>query len=719
MSAFSVLREGEVAILVLDVPGEPVNTLGAEVVREFEAILFGDLRDDPTVRAVVLQSGKAENFIAGADIKQFLAIRTRDEARDLCLAGQALIDRVAEYGKPLVSAIHGGCLGAGLELSLACTWRIATDHARTTLGLPEVQIGILPAAGGCQRLPRAIGVRAALDIILAGKSVPAARAFRLGMVDELVHPAILRDTAVQAALRLAEGRRPARRAAGGLAALALDRNPLGRAVVYRRAKAAVLKRTHGHYPAPLAALEAVQTGMERGMRAGLAMEVEKFAELATSDVSRELVRIFFGTTALKKDDGAPPGTEVRPVRRLGILGAGFMGAGIAGTAVAQAGVEVRLKDADLPRVGRGIKAAREILDGRLKRRRITRFEHARQAALVSGAADFSGFARAELVIEAVFEDLTLKREVLAECEAVIGREAVFASNTSTIPIDRIAAGAHHPERVLGMHFFSPVDRMPLLEVIAGSRTAPDALATAVRFGRRLGKTVIVVADSPGFWVNRILGPYMNEAGLLLEEGVPVEILDRVMTDFGFPVGPVTLLDEVGLDVAAKAGGVMQEAFGERLMPSGALAKLLADGRKGRKNGRGFFLYRNGKKGGVDETAYKALGVQPVADADVGATERRLLYSLLNEAAHAHAEGVIRQARDGDIGAVFGFGFPAFRGGPLRMIDALGADTVVRILEDLVRDYGERFTPAPSLVEMARAGERFHPADRTASRGIDP
>jgi 3-hydroxyacyl-CoA dehydrogenase / enoyl-CoA hydratase / 3-hydroxybutyryl-CoA epimerase len=703
MTAFTITREDAVAFLVLDAPGEPVNTLSTAVFQELAGILFDQLEADPSVRAVVLISGKPENFVAGADINEFSQIESAEHGAALCREGQALINRVAAYSKPIVAAIHGACLGGGLELSLACDWRIATDHPKTQLGLPEIQIGILPALGGCQRLPRLIGLQAALDIILAGRSERATKAFRLGMVDELVHPAILRETAARAALRLAE-RTPHRKPGGSLL---LDRNPLGRAVVYRQARAKVLERTKGHYPAPLAAIEAIRTGLEHGIEAGLRMEAQKFGELAVSEVARNLTHIFFATTALKKDDGVPAGTAARNVRRLGVVGSGFMGAAIAGTAVAQAEVEVRLKDADLPRVGKGIKAAIGVLDGQLKRRRISRLEYQRLSALVSGGADFRGFARADLVIEAVFEDLSVKQQVLAEVELVIGREAVFATNTSTIPIGRIGVGARHPERVLGMHFFSPVDRMPLLEVIPGERTAPEAVATAVRFGRRMGKTVIVVADSPGFWVNRILSPYMNEAGVLLEEGVPVEVIDQAMTEFGFPVGPVTLLDEVGLDVAQKAGGVMLESFGERLQPSGVVPKLVADGRLGRKNGRGFYEYGKGKKGRVDETVYRVIGVEPLAGADKSAAQRRLVYIMLNEAARAVAEGVVRRARDGDIGAVMGFGFPPFRGGPLRMIDTLGPDTVVRTLQDLERDYGERFTPAEALVEMARAGERFY------------
>ena len=485
-----------------------------------------------------------------------------------------------------------------MELALACHYRIATDHPKTQLGLPEVQLGLIPGAGGCQRLPRLIGARAALDMILAGKSERAAKALRLGLVDEVVPPSILRQVAVSAADRLAREGLPKRGGSGGLAGFVLDRTPAGRSLVYRGARKQILKKTGGHYPAPLAALEAVRVGLEQGVTAGLAEEHRAFGELAVGDVSRKLVQIFFATTALKKDDGVPSGSAApRQIRRLGIVGSGFMGAGIAGTAVLNVEVDTRLKDADLARVGKGLKAATALLAERLERRRLTRPQYDRLSALLSGSADYSGFNRADLVIEAVFEDLDTKRRVLAEVEAQIRPDAIFATNTSTIPIRHIAAEARRPERILGMHFFSPVERMPLLEVIPTAATSPDTIVTAVRFGRRMGKTVIVVADRPGFWVNRILSPYLNEAGYLLQEGVPIELIDRTMTAFGFPVGPVALLDEVGLDVAEKAGGVMHEAFGERMKPAGTLSRMLGATRLGRKNGRGFYQLQRGTQVG--------------------------------------------------------------------------------------------------------------------------
>ena len=708
MRALTTTVEDGVAVVTLDLPGESVNKFSRAVKDEFNATL-AELQDDRAVRAIVVISGKKDMFVAGADIGEFVALRTAEEATRLSRDGQESLDRIAASPKPVVAAIHGTCLGGGLELVLACHYRVATDHPKTTFAAPEVQLGIIPGAGGCNRLPRLVGLRAALEMILTGKSVRGSKALRTGLVDELVAPAILRPVAVAAARRLATERQRRR----GPGNWFFDRTMIGQTLVLRRARAMALKQTGGHYPAPLAALDAVRVALADGLEQGLRYEAERFGQLAVSDVSRRLVEVFFATTALKKDPGvAPPAPAPRRVERIGILGAGFMGSGIAATAVSQAGVVVRLKDADLDRVGAGLKAAAAIVTERVRRRSITRREGSQLLSLISGGVDFAGYRSADLVIEAVFEDLELKRQVLRDVEAVAPSTCVFASNTSTIPITRIAEASGRPETVVGMHFFSPVHRMPLLEVITGERTAPETTVTAVAFGRRLGKTVIVVRDRPGFFVNRILSPYIAEAGHLLAEGVPVEVIDRAMTKWGFPVGPVTLLDEVGLDVAAKAGGVMHEAFGDRLAPAINLAALVSDGRLGRKNGRGFFRYRGGKKAGVDPAAYRVLGVTPSDQpANAAPAAERLAFAMLNEAVRALEEDVVRQPRDGDVGALFGIGFPAFRGGPFRTLDALGAATAVATLERLAATHGDRFLPAALLVEQAGRGDRFYPNDR--------
>jgi 3-hydroxyacyl-CoA dehydrogenase/enoyl-CoA hydratase/3-hydroxybutyryl-CoA epimerase len=706
-------RDGRVAVALFDLPGASVNTLTTAVGDELIELLER-LAGDDTVDAAVLISGKKDMFIAGADIDQFVALVTAEDAGQLSRAGQQMVEQVAAFPKPLVAAIHGACLGGGLELAMAARYRVASNAPVTQLGLPEVQLGIVPAASGCQRLPRLIGLPSALDMILTGRPARPARALRIGLVDEVVPESILRHVATAAAARLASGWQPRRRTRRRVQTLLLDRNPLGRWLVLRQARGQVMKRTGGHYPAPLAAIDAIGRGLASGVAAGLAREAELFGELAVGQVSRRLVQIFLTTTALKKDAGADTGSgsvrsvDVGPVERLGVIGAGFMGAAIAGVSVLRAGVDVRLRDTDWERVAHGIATAKCVLDEALRRRRLDRYEHYRRAALLSGSPDTSGFRRRDLVIEAVFEDVDVKRQTIADLEHVVGDECVLASNTSTIPIGRLQEGARRPERIVGIHFFSPVERMPLVEVIRGPATADRATAVAVRFGQRLGKTVIVVRDAPGFWVNRILAPYLNEAGWLLDEGASIDAIDRTMTRLGFPVGPLALLDEVGLDVAGKAAAVLHAALGGRLAPAPAVGGLIEAGRLGRKSGRGFYHYERGKRRTPDESVRGLIRPRQATLRPAPAeTERRLLLAMLNEAARAMAEDITRSPGDGDLGAVMGFGFPPYLGGPLRYIDDQGAATVVAELEDYADRIGPRFAPAGVLIDMARTGRTFY------------
>jgi len=714
-----------VAVITIDLSNEPVNKFNRAVKEEFVA-LFDRLERDLNIRAAVLLSGKKDSWIAGADIEEFLELKTAADAERMSHEGQLLLDSIERMRTPMVCAIHGACLGGALEVALAAPYRIATDHPKTILALPEVQLGLIPGAGGTQRLPRLIGVRAALDMILTGKNVRARKALQIGLIDELVHPAILRDIAIQRARDIADGTRKHSRHRNGMAGLLLDENPAGRRIVLNKAREETLKKTHGHFPAPLAAIDAIAAGYSGGTSHGYREESRLFGEMAVSEVSKQLIYLFFATTALKKDPGvtisegqAPP--VVHPVVKLGILGAGFMGSGIASVAVQQ-GTLVRMRDADHGRVAKGFAAVRDILKERLTRRQITRVEFADMLTLLGGTIDYSGFSNVDLVIEAVFEDLDVKHEVLREVEAVLRPEAIFASNTSTIPIAQIATVSIRPERVLGMHFFSPVHKMPLLEVIVTPQTNRDVTATVVAYGKKLGKTVVVVNDGPGFYVNRILTPYINEAGRLLDQGASIDTIDRALVDFGFPVGPITLVDEVGLDVASKAGKIMHDAFGDRFSPAQSVQAVVGAGRYGRKSKKGFYLYdEEGKKGAVDESVYSLLTpaarevlpsseTPPPLRVDYTATEiqQRTVLPMLNEAVRCLEEGVIRSARDGDIGAVFGFGFPPFRGGPFRYMDALGAAEVVRQLEELNDRFPGRYAPAESLVAMARRNERFHP-----------
>lgn len=686
-----------VLVLTLDVPGERLNTLGRAMMEEFQALL-AEVEARRELHAVVLRSGKSDNFIAGADIKDLAAIRSSMEGEALSRVAQAILDRLEGLSMPVVAAIHGSCLGGGLETALACDYRIASDDPKTVLGQPEVMLGLIPGAGGTQRLPRLVGLARGLDLILTGRTVKADRALKMGLVDEVVPLPVLLAAARRASLSLAEGKLRPRRPGIRL------RERFLRPVIFRKARASVLEKSGGHYPAPLAALEAVERGTAASLAEGLEMEARLFGELAVSPVSRALVSVFFATQEIKKDAGVPEGTEAREVRKLGVLGAGLMGGGIA-AAAADAGVPVRLKDSDHAALGRGLRYARGMFEERRRRGSLSLRELEKRMSRLSPTLDYSGFRRADLVIEAVFEDLDLKRRILAEVEAATGEDTVFASNTSSLPIGEIAKGARRPARVLGMHFFSPVHKMPLLEVIVTPETDAWATATAAGFGRRLGKHVIVVRDGPGFYTTRALSPYMNEAARLLEEGASVEDVDGAMTAFGFPVGPLTLLDEVGIDVGAKVSKILHERLGERMTSPASMARVLEDGRQGRKNKRGFYVYDGEKR--VDESVYALLPDVERRSLEAREIQDRLVFAFLNEAALCLEEGILRSPRDGDVGAIFGLGFPPFLGGPFRYMDHLGSRFTAEVLERLRERHGERFKPARLLLDMARDGKSFH------------
>ncbi|MEZ4335420.1 MAG: fatty acid oxidation complex subunit alpha FadJ [Sandaracinaceae bacterium] len=716
MSAFNVeKREDGVAVITMDLPGESMNTLRASFGQEMSAI-FTDLDLDPSVKAVVFTSGKRD-FLAGADIKMLEACKTASDATEISRSAHRNMERFAELRMPVVAAIHGACLGGGLEVALACHGRVASDDKRTKLGLPECQLGLLPGAGGTQRLPRLIDIQSALDLLLTGKQVDGRKAKKLGLVDEVVPQPILLEVACARALALAEGHtdRKKRDFKGEAMEWALTENPLGRKVVFDQAKKALLKKTRGNYPAQERILEVVKTGLEKGMKAGLAAEAEAFGELVVSPQAASLMSIFFATTEMKKDSGVDdPSVQPKKLDRVGMLGAGLMGAGIAYVTADRAKIPVRLKDRDSKGVGHGLKYARGILDQRLKRKRISKIERDQIMTRISGAVDYTGFDSIPVVIEAVFEDLGLKHRVLKDVEDAGPEDVIFASNTSSIPITKIAEGSRHPETVIGMHYFSPVEKMPLLEIIVTEKTAPWVTATCVALGKKQGKTVIVVNDGVGFYTSRILGPLMNEAAYVLSEGVPVDAIDGALVDWGFPVGPITLLDEVGIDVAEKVGHIVHEHFGDRMTPPPGFEKLIADGRAGRKNEKGFYLYgksKKGKKKEVDESVYGVLGVTPDKHLPKDEIAQRCALQFVNEAMLCYGEGILRSARDGDIGAIFGLGFPPFRGGPFRYVDAVGAKEIVRRLNRFRDRLGNRFAPAPVLVDMAKTGQTFYGADR--------
>jgi 3-hydroxyacyl-CoA dehydrogenase / enoyl-CoA hydratase / 3-hydroxybutyryl-CoA epimerase len=715
--------------------GAGVNKLSSAMFNEAHAA-FARVADDPTVSAVVLASRKS-HFIVGADIREIETIKSADEAARLTGQLHAFLGQLERSAKPVIAAIDGDCLGGGLELALACHARIASDSPKTALGLPEVMLGLLPGGGGTQRLPRLIGVSGALDLMLTGRKVRAAQALKMGLVDVVTVRHGLVDVAARYALEIAAGgrakpvhgpKKPFDKllAQPGPATLALD-------IVLNKAKAEVLKKTRGKYPAPLLIIESVGYGLKNGLDAGLVKETELFAKLVLSPESARLRELFFAMTALKK---SPLADKARPISTVGVLGAGLMGAGIAYVTANEASsdekpLRVLLKDTTPENVSRGIKTIGDLLGKKVKRKALSRFAADTIMARVQGTTRYegSGFDKAEIVVEAVFEDLALKRRVLAECEAATPDHCIFASNTSALPIAAIAAESKRPGQVLGLHYFSPVHRMPLLEIITTPQTEEWVTATGVELGIAQGKTVIVVKDAPGFYTTRILAPYLNETLLSLDEGASVEDLDHALLDFGFPVGPVALIDEVGIDVGAHVSkdlGAEMQRRRPGTVSSLTLSKLVEAGFKGRKNNKGFYRYEKPqgaakflKKFGlgpsgkpVNDEVYAHFGGPHRKKFDPALLQERLALAFVLEAVRALEDTVIASPRDGDVGAILGLGFPPFLGGPFRYIDTRGAADVVRGAEALrakLGPAGANFEVPALLRAMATSGQKFYNA----------
>jgi len=722
------VRDDGLGILLLEPVSGRVNLLGAETVALLE-ILVGQAAEKP-LRGLVVASALPGTFVAGADVNEFRALRSFQDAENASRRGQRLFETIEHLPFPVVAAIGGACLGGGTELALACHYRVAADDARVEIGLPEVRLGIVPGWGGTQRLPLLVGLGPALDMILNGRSVGARVALKLGLVDEVVPAERLIAAAEGVVDEAAAGRRRPLRA---LAGHALARwNPIRAAttalacrVARRRLAGRVDER---NYPAPYLAIEAIAHGLRHGRAEGLAFEAEAIGHLAAGPTSRGLVALFLMQQAARRDPvvAAPP----RRVEAAAVIGAGAMGGGIA-RALAKAGIPVRLKDVDPAALGRGMAAAAALEEYELRKRRITRLEMDRRLDRILPTLDYTGFRRAGIVIEAVVESLNVKHQVLRDLEAILPEGFIFATNTSSLPIGSIAAPARRPDDVVGLHFFNPVHRMPLIEVVRGARTSDRAVATAVELAKRIGKTPVVVGDAPGFLVNRILMAYLGEALLMLEEGARIDDLDQALLAFGMPMGPFALLDQIGIDVAAHVAAVLQDAFADRAPKSSILGALRERGWLGRKTGRGFYLHGGGDQGGdrggdhggdrggegkagdggrpprhVNAAAYGLVAGAGGRRTSAATAESRLLLPMINEAVRCLEDGIVRTPAEVDLAMVLGTGFPPFRGGLLRHADALGLVAVTQGLSLMAERLGPRFQPARSLDDMARAGRRF-------------
>jgi 3-hydroxyacyl-CoA dehydrogenase/enoyl-CoA hydratase/3-hydroxybutyryl-CoA epimerase len=668
-------------------------------------------------RAVVLRSGKPSSFIAGADLDAIGSLEDPLVAEKQIRLGQSIYTDLASLPVPTVAAVHGPCVGGGVELALACDHRVLSDATSTAMSLPEVQLGILPAWGGTTRLPRLVGLQAALDLLLTGKRADAAKAKRIGLATEVVPADLFEDQVRAFALRLARAPWRSKPPKRGLLTRFLDDTPPGRRIVLFMARRRVMATTGGHYPAPLRILDILSKHIGGAVEESLVAEAKAAAELVVSPVCKNLVHVFHMREAARKGTGVPAasGATARPVDFVGVLGAGVMGGGI-GQLAASRGIRVYMKDIEHQAITGGLSHARSLFDGEVRRRRMSKLAAERRMELIAGGLEYYGLSASDVVVEAIVEKMDVKRPVLSETEAHVEESCILATNTSSLSVGEMATALERPARFCGMHFFNPVHRMPLVEVIRGPATSDDTVATIYGLALTLGKIPVVVGDGPGFLVNRILGPYLNEAGFLLGDGFSIESIDGAAKGFGMPMGPLRLIDEVGIDVSGHAGAALHEALGDRLAPAPTLLDLGRTGRLGRKGGSGFYRYDDGKEKEVDRSVIALLPSVRAADApradpkeDARLIRRRLILSMINEAARVLDDGIVPSARDVDLAMIMGTGFPPFRGGLLRFADTLHPRGLLDRLTRLQRDLGDRFEPAPLLVRLAAADHTFYEA----------
>ena len=703
MPAFKLdVRTDGIAIITVNLAEEKVNKLTTAVMEELDRLL-DEAAAKKEIKALVFASGKDGNFIVGADIAEIRDITDPKKGEEIASKGQAILAKLEALPFPTVAAIHGPCMGGGLELALACWHRVISNDQRTMLAQSEVKLGIIPGFGGTQRLPRLVGLTNALDMILTGKSVYAKKARRIGLADEVVYKEILLETAVKAARKAVGGKRPRTiRARRPLIIRLMEGNPLTRSIVYRMAKRTILKETRGNYPAPLAALDAVRTGLGGGRKAGYRKEARYLGELAATAVSKNLVSIYYLNEALKKDATPSPARIIQA----GVLGAGVMGGGIA-QLFAEKGIFVRMKDIKTTFIGTGLKSAAKVFKKRAKKGILDPLQARNGFDRITGTLDYSGLEQADVTVEAVVENMDVKKAVLTEYESIAKENAIFASNTSSLSITGLATASKHPDKVVGMHFFNPVDKMPLIEIIRGEKTSDETVAAIATLSRKLGKLPVTVNDCPGFLVNRILMPYLGEAVKMLEEGKRIGEIDQELFDFGMPMGAFMLLDEIGIDVAHKVADILYEGLGERVKPSSILATLHKEGFLGKKNGKGFYRYKGRVRKGPDESVYARIAKVSGRSRGKDDIIDRTVLLMVKEAALCLEETIIERADYLDGALIFGIGFPPFRGGLLRYADDRGIKDIVEKLEGFAKQYGERFAPPKSLIEMAGSGKGFY------------
>ncbi len=708
----TVNNEG-IGTLVFDLPNEKVNKFNIPILEELEQIVDG-LAKRSDIKALVLLSGKEDIFIAGADLHTFERVFQEPSLLDQIISlGHRVFDKISNLPFPTIAYINGACLGGGTECALACTYRIASDSPKTQIGLPEVSLGIISGWGGTQRLPRLVGMLEGMDIILPGKSVKATKAYKIHLVDALTAHEF-KDAKIKefiSAILSSSGKKKIleKRKLTGMRHWLLEANPLGRAFLFNKAEKGILQKTKGHYPAPLLALKVLRETASVPLKKGLEMEIKAVTEEMPKNaaIANHLISLFFVQEALKKDTGVPAGIKPLPVKNVAVIGAGVMGSGIAWL-LTDRDFTVRMKDIDMTVIGKGYGTIKSIYDDYVKRKKLKPNEASLKLQKLSTTTDLTGFQRADFIIEAAVENLDLKKKIFEELESKISDRAIIASNTSSLSITEMAKFLKHPERFVGVHFFNPVPRMPLVEVVKGAATSDETLATAVDLCKKLGKTPMVVGDCRGFLVNRIFTTSANEVFRLFEEGVAHEKLDHMMLNFGFPMPPFVLADEVGIDVMYKVNHVLEEAYGSRMQSPKVIDAMYEKKLFGKKVKKGFYIYK-GKDKSFNPEVYKLMNYKAPNNESMSQMEMsdRVMLLMINEAARCLQEKIVSRPDYLDMALIMGVGFPPFRGGLLRYADSLGINYIVDHLKAFEQKYGSRFAPCDRLLEMQKNGESFY------------
>lgn len=692
------IDRNQIAIVSIDLEGKGANVLNAELIEELSAAVR-KANNNREILGLIFISAKPRQFIAGASIDEILEIKDPIVGEEKARIGQDLMLAIEKLPIPTVAVIEGPCLGGGLEFALACTYRIASEQPEVVLALPEVKLGIIPGFGGTQRLPETVGLINALDLITSGRTINAKKALSMGLIDDIGPRDLLIRIAKQWIAKGVRKRKPYKR--GKVAGL-FENFGLTRKWIYHSARKKITALTQGHYPAPLRALDVIEKTYHIPDPYRYDLEAQKIGSLIASNISKSLIQIFLATEKIRKTQySLPP----QPIQKVAVLGAGVMGSGIA-QLLATKDKWVRLRDVANAPLLQAVENIWSLFEkDRQRKRERPRFTEIRMNH-ISVTKDFSGFSNAQMVIEAIVEKLDVKKEVLRECASHMPKDAIIATNTSALSITEIASAIPNPERVIGMHFFNPVGKMPLIEIIQGELTSVQTVSTTMHLAIALGKTPIVVADRPGFLVNRILGAYLSEAIRMAEEGFAVQDIEKCAKDFGLPMGPFELMDEVGIDVAYHVGKYLADSFPYFPRPSLLLQSLMNAGRLGKKNKKGFYLHQGKKKTLDRKFVTKNLGFNVTRKDDNPETTKtitdRMILIMVNESYRCLQEHIVQTEQDVNIGMVFGTGFPPFRGGPIAFAKARGLTNIVERLKELAKQYGDHFKPTENLVQDAIA-----------------